>query len=80
MNEPTAEELELIRIAPAVEAATNMAMGALKADHAEIASVTYDHDASNDLVTVSVELIDGCKATGKAFVSAKSPNPRGRLH
>lgn len=75
MNNPTSEELELMRIAPAVTAATQMALDALGAHVTQVESVTFDHDPDDDLVTVDIELIDGRTQTAKALVPTQSAKP-----
>ena len=70
---PTAEEMELIRICPALEIASKLALSELKAEADQLLELFYDTDKTGKLVDVYVKLKDGRTAIGSALI-----HPRGR--
>lgn len=69
---PTHEELEFMRISPAITSATRLALNELRADAADMDDVFYELDRKGCMVDVYVKLKDGRTAIGTAFAPALS--------
>lgn len=66
---PTAHELELMRITPALQTGLALALDKLDIDAVGIAELFYDVSPNGSLVDVYVKSHDGRTAIGSAIVS-----------